>query len=119
MNTRSLRFRLIVGYACLLTLVVLCFAALTHKSLAYFMEQVLNDTLTHRAKQIAQTLLADAKTTGEEYVRDEIEARYAPQLNDRYIRITSNDGMLFYRSESPIDQLFNADEVPDYQLDGS
>lgn len=112
MNPRSIRFRLIVWYTGLLTLVMLCFAGYTHKSLEYFMTQVLTDSLVHRAEQISQMLSIDAKKMGEPYVRDQIEARYAPELNDKFIRITRNNSSLFYLSGSPNDRSFTPEDVP-------
>lgn len=111
-NRRSLCFRLIMWYAGLLIPVMLCFAVYTHKGLEYFVQQVLTDALSHRARQIAQTLLVDAAKTGESYVTAQISIRYAPEVNDRFIRITRADGILFYRSGPPADQSFDPGEVP-------
>src|ERR1700677_955592 len=98
MNTRSLRFRLIMWYAGLLSAVFILFSVATYQLLRHYLEHSLADSLLRRADQIALSLLADAEKTGEHYVIDEIKARYAPESYDRYIRITRADGSVLYAS---------------------
>ena len=45
-------------------------------------------------------------------VRNEIEARYAPESNDRFIRVTRGDGSVEYISGEPNDESFSPTEVP-------
>src|SRR4029077_14503 len=45
------------------------------------------------------------------HIRSEIEARYAPESNDRFIRVTNSDGMVVYLSGEPNDQSFNPKDV--------
>ena len=39
---------------------------------------------------------------------EEIEARYAPDLNGRFVRVTRGDGRLLYVSQPPKDQTFRS-----------
>ncbi len=98
MNPRSLRFRLIMWYAGLLTGVFLLFGIALYQVLRGYLENSLTQTLTRRSEQIALSLLANIDKTGEQYVADQITARYAPENYDRFIRITRPDGSAVYAS---------------------
>jgi len=112
MNTRSIRFRLIGLYALLLAVVVLVFGAYTYKRLQHFLRDVIASSLEHRAQQIAQGILKDIPTKGEGYVATETELRYAPALNDKFVRVTRADGQAVYLSNPPNDHTFEPSEVP-------
>jgi heavy metal sensor kinase len=98
MNTRSLRFRLIIWYAGLLSAVFIVFNVAMCQLLRNYLQRSLAESLLRRADQIAVSLLADVQKTGEHYVVDEVKARYAPENYDRYIRITRADGSILYAS---------------------
>jgi len=112
MNPRSIRFQLINWFAGLLLVVMLGFGALTYFRVKNYVVVVLGNTLTHRAQQIGRTLIANISNTGEQYVFSEIETRYAPELNDKFIRITREDGFVLYRSKTPNDASFTPANVP-------
>jgi heavy metal sensor kinase len=112
MNPRSIRFRLIVWYAGVLLLVMLGFGAFTYANLQRFMTQVLRETVAHRAQQIGELLLSESANADDHYVGREIEARYAPEKNERFVRITRADGSVFYLSGVPNDKSFAPWEVP-------
>ncbi len=111
MNTRSIRFRLISRFAALLLLVMLAFGIFTYWSVRGYVVDVIGASMTHRARQIAQTLLASGQID-ESYVANEIETRYAPESNDRFIRITRADGTVLYCSRTPADRSFTPSNVP-------
>jgi heavy metal sensor kinase len=98
MNTRSLRFRLILWYVGLLTAVFLLFGVALYQVLRGYLENNLAQTLTRRSEQIAVSLLANIEKTGEKYVADQIATRYAPENYDRFIRIIGVDGKVIYAS---------------------
>ena len=98
MNPRSLRFRLILWYVGLLTVVFLLFGVALYQVLRGYLENSLAQTLARRSEQIAVSLLANIDKTGERYVADQITTRYAPENYDRCIRITSLDGKVIYAS---------------------
>ncbi|MDB6067772.1 MAG: Integral rane sensor signal transduction histidine kinase [Pedosphaera sp.] len=112
MNTRSIRFQLVVWYAGLLMVVFLLLGGLMHEGLRFYLEQSLSKAQVRRAQQIAETLLANIGKTGEAYVINEINAWFAPETNDRFIRITRGDGSVLYISKSPKDMSFDASQVP-------
>jgi heavy metal sensor kinase len=98
MNTRSLRFRLIIWHAGLLTgIFILCGAAMC-QVLSHYLKESLAESLRRRTQQIAASLLAGVEKTGEPFVADEIKARYAPENYDRFIRLSRRDGTVIYAS---------------------
>jgi heavy metal sensor kinase len=98
MNTRSLRFRLIMWYAGLLTGVFLLCGATMYQVLSHYLEQSLAQALLRRTQQIRTSLLPNVAKTGERFVADEIKTRYAPENYDRFIRVTRRDGTVIYAS---------------------
>jgi heavy metal sensor kinase len=98
MNPRSIRFRLIIWYAGLLTGVFLLFGVALYQVLRGYLERSLAETLVRRSDQIAVSLLSNLDKTGERYVAEEIQSRYAPEKYDRFVRITKPNGLVLYAS---------------------
>jgi heavy metal sensor kinase len=111
MNTRSLRFRLVAWYAGLLAVVFALLGMLTVVVLRHYLEAGLQDTQLRRANQIADTLLVSVRRAGDASISPEIESLYAPEANDRFIRITRDDGSVLYSSGPPRDESFNPSAV--------
>ncbi len=103
MNHRSLRFRLILWYVGLLTTVFLLFGVALYLVLRNYLETNFAQTLSRRSQQIADSLMANIDKTGDAYVADQISARYAPEKNDRFIRITRPNGTVLYASGKTTD----------------
>jgi heavy metal sensor kinase len=97
---RSIRLKLITLYVGLLTLVFICFGAYTCLGFQQFLVRSLQQTLLRRAQQIASTILDELPAKGESYVSSEIQARYAPELNERVIRITDSNHREVYASKN-------------------
>ena len=112
MNTRSLSFRLVTWYAGVLTIVFVLLGALTIVLLRHYLESNVLDTQARRARQIADTLVAAATRTGEAAMAREVEELYAPEANERFIRITRDDGHIVYVSGKPHDGTFDPGKVP-------
>ena len=112
MNTRSLSFRLVTWYAGVLTLVFVLLGALTIILLREYLESNVLDTQARRARQIADTLVAAVSRTGESSMAREVEELYAPEANERFIRITRGDGHVVYASGQPHDGSFDPSTVP-------
>jgi len=108
----SLRFRLTLWYAAVFTAVVAGLAALLVLNLRQYLENSLWDTQVRRAHQIAETLVANVGATGEAYLGKQVDALYAPEKSDRFIRITRQDGHVAYCSGAPADQSFAPAAVP-------
>ena len=112
MNTRSLSFRLVTWYAGVLTLVFVLLGALTLIVLRQYLESNVLDTQERRARQIVDTLVAAVSRTGESGMAREVEELYAPEANERFIRITRGDGHVVYASGNPHDGSFDPATVP-------
>lgn len=112
MNTRSIRFRLTAWYAGLLLVAALAFAIYNHQRLKDYLTEELVESLSSRAHKISDTLVAGIPRTGEDYVVSEVKGRYAPELNDRFIRVLKPDSSILYVSGIPNDQSFSPADVP-------
>jgi heavy metal sensor kinase len=112
MNTRSLRFQLIAWYAGLLTGCFALLGAATYFLLQSSLVGSLEENQSRRAGQIGQWLAAEIPRQGEAQVGGQIEARYAPGLNDRFVRVTRGEGDVLYRSKAPKDRSFNPADLP-------
>jgi heavy metal sensor kinase len=111
MNIRSIRFRLAALYGGLLVILGFAFGAYCYWRLDRVLSLDLEELFTHRAERIADTLLTNLEKDGEAYVGKEIETRYAPEANDRFIRVTNGNGMVVYLSGKPNDQSFDPQAV--------
>ncbi len=112
MNTRSLSFRLVAWYASLLTGVFLLLGAIMFLDLRYFLQNNLRETQARRARQLADSVLSQTAKTGDSNVAHDIEDRFAPEVNDRFIRVTRADGTVLYASGVPKDQSFDPTHLP-------
>ncbi len=99
-HPRSIRARLITFYAAASALVFLGFGGYTYWGFKDYLLRSLQQTLLRRAHQIAETILTAMPQKGAAYVDSEIAARYAPELNERVIRITDAAGTAVYRSSN-------------------
>jgi heavy metal sensor kinase len=114
MNVRSIEFRLVSWSTAICVLLFVGFGAYTYLRLDYYMDRALDEYLRHRALQIGATLLMQIGDTGKGYVAEQIDARYAPDRNDRFVRIRKEGEAPFYVSSKPLDGSFNPDSVPLY-----
>lgn len=112
MNSQSIHFRLIAWYAGVLLLVLLGFGAFTYTTLRFFSNQVLRESMAHRAQQIADLVSSDAAAKDPAYVAREIVKRYDPATNDRFVRVSSADGKALFLSPAPNDRSFVPEELP-------
>lgn len=112
MNTKSIHFRLAVWHSVLLTAVFALLSGLLYERVKTYLDGTLLETQSRRARQIAETLLSNEPQTGEAYVVREIRNLYAPELGDRFIRVTRPDGSVLYVSGPPNDQSFDPSKVP-------
>jgi heavy metal sensor kinase len=112
MNTRSLSFRLVAWYAGVLTVAFVLLGGLTWLFLRHDLEANVLGTQMRRARQIADTLLSTTGGSDPTRLAQEVEQLYSPEANDRFIRISREDGRLVYVSGAPRDESFDPAEVP-------
>lgn len=112
MNTRSLKFQLLGWYAGLL---IGCFGLLgltTYLVLQTSLVASLKESQLRRARQVSQLLREEVQSGNEANVGKEVQARYAPDINDRFVRITRHDGLMLYLSQAPKSQSFDPAAMP-------
>ena len=112
MNIRSLRFRLVAWYAGLLTGCFVLIGAAAYVVLQHSLVGTLRETQSRRARQIGQFLLEEIPLQSEAKLGGQIDDRYAPNFNDRFVRVTRGDGGLLYVSRPPKDRKFDPTAVP-------
>jgi heavy metal sensor kinase len=112
MNSRSITFRLVAWHAGISLLVCAGFGLYTYFGLSYFLRAAQADTLERRAREVAAILAGHVGPEGEAYTIGLIKTSYAPEHNDRFIRIRRPDGTLLYLSGEPTDQAFDPAAVP-------
>jgi heavy metal sensor kinase len=112
MNTRSLRFQLTAWYAGLLAGCFALIGVATYLVLQTSLVGALTENQLRRARQICQLVVEEATHRGEARVGEQVEARYAPELNGRFVRVTRSDGKVLYRSGPPKDQAFDPAALP-------
>jgi heavy metal sensor kinase len=120
-NPRSIRFRLAAWHAVIFSLVFAGLGGLLYATVGKYLRDSVGETQARRARQIAETLVSRLPETGENYVTRQINALYAPELGDRFIRVTRGDGKRVYLSGAPRDQGFDplaVDPLPAHAPDG-
>jgi heavy metal sensor kinase len=100
-NTRSLKFQLIVWYASLLAGGFVLLGAAAYVALERYLVGAVKESQLRRARQIAQLVTDENKKSAVAKVGDEVEARYAPGLNDRFVRVSRPNGEVIYLSSTP------------------
>jgi len=105
MNTRSLRFRLVLWYALWLGLVFAATGALLYFGVGEYLERNLIQAEFSRANRVAALMARLGEVPASRYAT-EITADFAPEASGRYIRITRPDGTIAYQSGPPHDQSF-------------
>jgi heavy metal sensor kinase len=111
-NTQSLKFRLIGWYACLLLGCFVLLGGATYLALRTSLVSAVRENQLRRSRQIAQLLREEIQNQNQAQVGKEIEARYAPELNDRFVRISQRDGVVLYLSSAPKSQSFDPATLP-------
>jgi len=115
-NTRSLSFRLVTWYASLLAILFLLLGTVTFAAVANYLQVNLRENQTRRARQIADTLLLNLSAAAEPSLGASVETLYAPEANDRFMRITraraDGRGVVLFQSGEPRDRGFDPATVP-------
>ncbi len=107
MITRSIRFRMALWYAALLTGALVLFGAATYLGLERYLQKSLEESLIKQARSIGDVLIVNINQSGEDYVDNEITEHYSPEINGRFIRVTRGDGKRIYVSGPPKDGTFD------------
>ena len=112
MNTRSIRFRMGVWYAGLLTVLLILFGGFIYFALEKFLESNLSDTLAKDAQTIGESWIRDVNQSPAGYVAAEIEEHFAPSITGRFVRVTREaDGNILYSSAAPESGAFDPKQI--------
>lgn len=111
MNTHSVRFQLGLWYAGLLSAVFVLLGITTMAVLRRHLEANVRDMQLRRAHQVAQVMAPDLQEGPIGRIAQEVEARFSPALNNRFLRIRSADGTVVYRSGAPQDHSFDPESI--------
>ncbi len=111
MNTHSIHFRLILWYSALLSLLMVAFSVAVYFGLERYLTWNLRDRMFQSASEIAP-LLGDSNTNQPMNIAAEINAHYAPETSNLFLRITRGDGRVLYVSGVPRDASFDPDQIP-------
>src|SRR5205809_1627770 len=112
MNTRSIRFRMGVWYAGLLTVLLILFGGFIYFAIEKFLENDLSDTLAKDAETIGESWIRDVNQSPAGYVAAEIEEHFAPSITGRFVRVTREaDGIVLYSSAAPESGAFDPKQI--------
>ena len=119
MSHRSIRFRLTIWYTAIVAVTLGAFCAAAYLGLEHYMTAELSTQLTDQANQIAHSWLQEINTSGEDYVVNEIDEHLSPQITNRFIRISRDDGSVLYQPKPPRDGSFEPARVSPAGTSGS
>jgi heavy metal sensor kinase len=108
-NTRSLKFRLVVWYAGWLTVLFVIFGVFVYVSLDHYLKASLREALARRARQVAEMVQRSAPDW--KMLGTEIPKTFAPEVNNRFTRVIAT-GKVTYVSGPPADRGFDPQAVP-------
>ncbi len=106
MNTRSLKFQLVGWYAGVLTGCFALLAVATYLALQNSLVGALREAQLRRGRQITELVRQEVLGQRESRIGQEVEVRYAPAVNDRFVRVTQQGGVQVYMSSPPTSQSF-------------
>jgi heavy metal sensor kinase len=115
MNTRSLRFQVLLWYTGLLSIGFAAVALFLFVGVEQLLMQNLKEILAKRSRQIAHFSAEMSEPLTTEYLRKQISALYAPETpesNGRFVRVTTEKGVTFFQSGVPSDGSFDPKDIP-------
>jgi heavy metal sensor kinase len=111
-NTRSLRFRLIVWYATLLAGCFIVLGSAAYVALDIYLTRALSAALQRRGRQIEQLLAQEIRRNNFDGFGAEIDSRYAPSVNERFVRVSTATGNIVFQSATPPTLKFFPERIP-------
>jgi heavy metal sensor kinase len=108
MNHRSLAFRLGAWYTLLLSATFVLVGTGTFYGLRQYLHSNIRDSLRRRSTEVEQILIQNPADMSDGAIAQEIELRLAPEVNNRFVRLTRVPGKLILLSGPPSDGSFNS-----------
>ncbi|MGC1458447.1 MAG: ATP-binding protein [Steroidobacteraceae bacterium] len=107
MNLRSLPVTLGAWYALLVGVTFVAVGASAFYGLQHYLHANLRDTLRRRSTQVEQILMQLPRNVSRKSLAAEIETRIAPEINNRFVRVSDHAGDPWYLSSAPADGSFD------------
>ncbi len=114
MNPRSIRVRLSLWYSGVLGLLLVTFSVATYLGLERYLTSVLRQSVISQAREVVP-LFSHLDNKDEQREIVELRAHYAPEANNRFLRVRRDTGSVIYVSGVPKDQSFDPAEIPSTQ----
>jgi hypothetical protein len=111
MNPRSIRFRLAAYQVLLLAGVLLAFSLAAFWGFRRHLTHLVEAQCANLTRQIAESLLANIRVSGVDYLRDEVQEHYDPETNNLFVRIVQPNGTVVYESGEPHDRSFSPPQM--------
>jgi heavy metal sensor kinase len=115
MNTRSLRFQVLVWYTGLLSVGFALVALFLFFGIEQVLAQNLKEILAKRSRQIAHITSEAPGPLTSDFLKRQIAALYAPETpesNGRFVRVSRENGDTLYQTGTPSDGSFNPRDIP-------
>jgi heavy metal sensor kinase len=90
-----------VWYASLLAGCFILLGSAAYIALDIYLTRALGASLVRRGRQVEQLLAQQIRHNNVEGLGAEIESRYAPTVNDRFVRVSTHDGRILFESATP------------------
>ncbi len=111
MNTRSLRFRITAWYAALLAGALLVFGVSVYLGLERYLYWNLQRTLASECRTIGTELLPQLPAKQAAWLAADINEDYAPEVNNKFIRVIRERTEVIYLSGTPKDGSFDPSKI--------
>ena len=112
MNIHSLRFRMAAWYAGLLGCALFLFGVSVYLGLSRYLNRTVEDALAAECRTIGTELLAQVPGKRPGWLASEINEAYAPEINDRFLRVYREGTGVVYLSGAPKDGGFDPGDIP-------
>jgi heavy metal sensor kinase len=115
MNTRSLRFQILVWYTTLLSVGFAVVSLFLFVGVEQLLLQSLKELLSRRVRQIAHICATADQPLTAEFLQRQIAALYAPETpesNGRFVRVSRENGSKLFQTGTPSDGSFDPKEIP-------
>ena len=116
MNTRSLRFQLLVWYTTLLIAGFAITGTILYFAVKQALLQNLKELLDRRVRQLAHIVEEANRPLTSEWLKEQIYALYEPETpesNGRFLRVTdARTGVVIYQTGPPSNALFDPLKIP-------
>src|ERR1051325_9076700 len=112
MNTRSVQFRMASWYTAFLAVFLVLFGIALYGGLRSYLEKTLRASLSQDAEAVTEEITEHDSQGRTSTLASLLSERFAPQLNDRFIRVTDQSGNVVFASAKSVDGALDPALVP-------